>query len=137
MSEPAAPRAASPARNGRERDEGTVKRVLGIIQQVVLFYVVSQLIKNFVLKPSAPSPPVPSPGQQSSDLPNTAPQAAQTQAGSLWAPGTNLTLHFLLSTSPTNIDGFAGPVFTWEGIEYGKWNESREWDGTIHTPEAR
>ncbi|KAG9073777.1 hypothetical protein FS749_014694, partial [Ceratobasidium sp. UAMH 11750] len=34
------------------------------------------------------------------------------------------------------IDGFAGPVFTWEGIEYGKWNESREWDGTIQTPES-
>ncbi|KAG9075276.1 hypothetical protein FRC06_010180 [Ceratobasidium sp. 370] len=136
MPEPAAPRAGAPARNARVEDEGTVRKVLGIVQQVVFFYILSQLIKNYVLKPPAPPPPVPSSGQQSSDLPNNAPQAAQTQAGSLWTPGTNLTLHFLLSTSPTEVNGFGGPVFTWEGIEYGKWNESREWDGTIHTPES-
>ncbi|KAG8770389.1 hypothetical protein FRC12_004297 [Ceratobasidium sp. 428] len=137
MSEPAAPRAGAPAQNARQDDGGTVRRVLGIVQQVVLFYILSQLIKNFVLKPQAPPPPpVPSPGLHSSDLPSTGPQAAQTHASPLWTPGTNLTLHFLLSTSPTEINGFSGPVFTWEGIEYGKWEESREWDGIINTPES-
>src|SRR5689334_18741020 len=108
------------------------------MESVLDTYAHADSVKNYVLKPSAPPPtPVPSPGVHPADLPGGAPpQAGQTQAGPFWAPGTNLTLHFTLSTSPVELGGFGGPLFTWEGIEYGKWDESREWDGSIRTPEV-
>ncbi|QRV76370.1 Cleft lip and palate transmembrane protein 1 [Ceratobasidium sp. AG-Ba] len=138
MPEQPAPEAAAPARNARRGEEDTVRRIFGIVQQVVFFYIISQLITRYVLKPPAPpQTPVPSPGAHPSAVPGgPPPPAGQTQASPLWTPGTNLTLHFLLSTSPFDIRDFSGPVFTWEGIEYGKWDESREWDGYIHTPES-
>ncbi|KAB5592385.1 Cleft lip and palate transmembrane protein [Ceratobasidium theobromae] len=132
MPEPTAARAAPAAQGNRQDDEGTVKRVFGIVQQVIFFYLVSQLIKNFVFQPSQPAAPAP----QSSDVPDTAAKSTQTHAYPLWTPGTNIDLHFFLSPSPFELNDASLPHFTWKGIEYGKWDESREWDGVIKVPQS-
>lgn len=87
-------------------------------------------------KPTPPPPPPVPATSQSTDIPGAAPKVAQTHAGSFWPPSTNLTLHFLLSPSPTAVKNEGLPNFTWEGIEYGKWDESREWDGLVNVPEV-
>lgn len=88
-------------------------------------------------KPAPPPPPPVSATSQSTNIPGAVLKATQTHAGPIWTPGTNLTLHFLLSPSPTEVKNEGLPNFTWEGIEYGKWDESREWDGLVNVPEVR
>ncbi|KAJ1311790.1 hypothetical protein OPQ81_010255 [Rhizoctonia solani] len=139
MSEPTAARAAPTNQNnqnGRQEDEGTVKRVLGIVQQVIFFYLLSQLIKNFMPQQPKPNvPPVP-PTPQSSDTPGVPPAPAQTHAYPYWTAGTKLNLHFFLSPSAFELTDNTLPHFTWEGIEYGKWDEARDWDGLVNVPQS-
>ncbi|CAE6419510.1 hypothetical protein ACGC1H_001912 [Rhizoctonia solani] len=133
MSEPTAARAAPTERNGQQADEGTVKRILGVVQQVVFFYLLSQLIKNFMPQSKPNIPPTP----QSSDTPggpSTPP--AQTHAYPYWTAGTKLNLHFYLSPSAYELTDKTLPNFTWEGIEYGKWDEARDWDGLVNLPQS-
>ncbi|KAF8760809.1 Cleft lip and palate associated transmembrane protein [Rhizoctonia solani] len=135
MPEPAAAQAAPTNQNGRQDDEGTVRRILGIVQQVVFFYLLSQLIKNFMSQPSSNTPPIP-PTPQSSGAPSAPSKPTQTHAYPYWTPGTKLNLHFLLSESAYELSDPALPHFTWEGIEYGKWDEAREWDGLVNVPQS-
>ncbi|CAE6471874.1 unnamed protein product [Rhizoctonia solani] len=131
MSEPTAARAAPANRNGQQEDEGTVRRILGIVQQVVFFYLVSQLIKNFML-PKSTVPPTP----QSSGTPDAPSKPAQTHAYPYWTAGTKLDLHFFMSQSPYELTDNTLPHFTWQGIEYGKWDEARDWDGLVNLPQS-
>ncbi|KAF8707986.1 Cleft lip and palate, partial [Rhizoctonia solani] len=135
MPESAAAQAAPTNQNGRQDDEGTVRRILGIVQQVVFFYLLSQLIKNFMSQPSSNTPPIP-PTPQSSGAPGAPSKPTQTHAYPYWTPGTKLNLHFLLSESAYELSDPALPHFTWEGIEYGKWDEAREWDGLVNVPQS-
>lgn len=99
-------------------------------------YLTQYKVKNYFNKPAPLTPPPVPATSQSSDTLGAVPKVAQTHAGPLWTPGTNLTLHFLLSPSPTELKTEGLPGFTWEGIEYGKWDESREWDGLVNVPEV-
>ncbi|CAE6527598.1 unnamed protein product [Rhizoctonia solani] len=131
MPEPTAAPAAPTNRNGQQEDEGTFKRILGIVQQVIFFYLISQLIKNF-MQPKPTVPPTP----QSSDTPGAPSTPVKTHAYPYWTAGTKLNLHFFLSPSAYELTDTTLPHFTWEGIEYGKWDEARDWDGLVNLPQS-
>ncbi|CAE6462956.1 unnamed protein product [Rhizoctonia solani] len=133
MSEPTAAAQAAPTnRNGQQEGEGTFKRIMGIVQQVVFFYLLSQLIKNFMPQSKPIIPPTP----QSSDTPGVPSTSVQTHAYPYWTAGTKLNLHFFLSPSAYELTDKTLPHFTWEGIEYGKWDEARNWDGLVNVPQS-
>jgi hypothetical protein len=145
------------AQRGQQEEESPFKRLLGFAQQIILVWVVSQLITKYVV-PKLAAPAVQAP---TSAAPSAAPSSSPSQSGEnpwlqppaqampAWPLGTLLDMHVYLSTSP-NGDVFsrqwtsgyrkdrdAGlPNFVWQNITYGDYTDSRVVEYDIAFPET-
>ncbi|KAJ3841416.1 cleft lip and palate associated transmembrane protein [Lentinula raphanica] len=158
---PSQQQAAVPAtgtqRGQEEEAESPFKKFLGIAQQLLLVWLVSQMVTKY-FAPSKPTPPAvqttttgpPAAG----NTPNT-PGAVNpwllppTQATPGWPFGASLDMHVYLSTSP-NGDVFSRqwtsgyrkdrdeglPNFVWKNITYGDYSDSRVVEYDIVFPET-
>ncbi|KAI0268232.1 cleft lip and palate associated transmembrane protein [Gloeopeniophorella convolvens] len=138
--------AAPPTAQNAQEEESPFRKAIAIAQQMLLIYVVVQLVSKF-LGPKAPAavqppPPaipggavgnVPAPGQVNPFLQPPA------QAFLAWPLGIPVSLYFHLSTDPSG-QPHPGekdlPRFVWHNITFGDWNEVRKEDYTVHLPES-
>ncbi|KAF9236213.1 cleft lip and palate associated transmembrane protein [Melanogaster broomeanus] len=149
MPEPVAAQAAPPA---PQEEESPVRKFMGVAQQVLLVWAVSQIAMKFFLPATPPSAPAvasprsdtdPSTGQPNPSL--LPPQ----QVHLAWALGQPLSMYVYFSTSP-NGDVFSRqwtsawredqdkglPNFVWTNITFGDWNQQRTAYYDIALPEA-
>ncbi|KZV76118.1 cleft lip and palate associated transmembrane protein [Peniophora sp. CONT] len=147
---------ARPAPAGQQREEGTLKKVFGVVQQVFIVYALAQFAGKFIkgkVDPTkgdvaAPGQPV-TPGapdaQAGIPVANADPRALPPdQVYPAWPQGVSLDLHVHLSTDPFG-QVFAAkrtgrdadlPSFAWHNISYGNWSDARLVDLEVPIPQS-
>ncbi|KAK7696037.1 hypothetical protein QCA50_000678 [Cerrena zonata] len=159
MSSSTAAQVARPANAGpapRQEEESTMKKIMGIVQQVLLAYIAMQFISKFFGSTPASKEPPPSPvtsGVAPAITPGQiVPPAANipvipTHAYPAWPLGIPLSMHVYLNTNPKG-DVFSRkwtsgyrkngdedlPHFVWENITFGDWKESRTAEYDVKLP---
>ncbi|KAF8638531.1 hypothetical protein AX17_002074 [Amanita inopinata Kibby_2008] len=146
-SQTAAPAAAAPAPRAPEREESTFRRILGIAQQVLLVWTITQLATRYFQKPSVPDA-VQTTGKPGDTPPQVNPWLLPpTHASLAWPLGQKLDMHVYLSSAPNgNVfnqwmnawrkDQDEGlPHFVWENITLGDYNDARVVEYEVRFPE--
>ncbi|PPR02648.1 hypothetical protein CVT24_002131 [Panaeolus cyanescens] len=146
------PQPAAAGQRPQEAEESTFRKFLGIAQQMVMIYAVTQLATKFLFggnqqgQPVAPATEVNDPSGKPI---STTPQAVDprllppTHAHPYWPLGLNMDMYVYLSTSPhPNVfsnrprqdEGL--PEFVWKNITYGDYNDHRVVDYDIKFPDS-
>ncbi|VDC07280.1 unnamed protein product [Peniophora sp. CBMAI 1063] len=134
-------------------EEGTLKRVFGVVQQVFIVYALAQLAGKFIKgkvdpaqgQTAAPGQVATPDAQANVPAPNLDPRALPPdQAYPAWPQGVALDLHVHLSTDPFG-QVFAAkragrdadlPSFAWYNISYGNWSDARLTDLEVPIPQS-
>ncbi|KAI9467040.1 cleft lip and palate associated transmembrane protein [Lactarius psammicola] len=137
---PAPPR----AQNVREEDS-PLRKFIGVLQQILLIYAVTQFAGNFFSSKTSttqPSPVIPGSSPDPVQVDRVPPSVQPAKAHLAWPLGVPVSLYFHLSTDPTGRE-FAGhsketglPRFVWHDITFGNWSEARTVDYNVHLPES-
>ncbi|ESK86816.1 cleft lip and palate associated transmembrane protein [Moniliophthora roreri MCA 2997] len=143
----AAPAAAGRRGGDAQPEESTFRKFLGMAQQMLLVWMVTQLAtRYFAPKPTTPAPGTPAkPGESVANAWALPPQQAELS----WSLSQPVSMHVHLSTSP-NGDVFSKqwtskwrqdqdlglPSFVWDNITFGDYLESRVVEYNIKFPES-
>ncbi|KAH8999084.1 cleft lip and palate associated transmembrane protein [Lactarius akahatsu] len=143
MSDPGPGRTA-PAPRAQE-EESTLRKVISVLQQVLLIYAVTQFAGHFFgskTSSTQPSPVIPGNSPDPVQVDQVLLSAQSAKAHLAWPLGVPVSLYFHLSTDPTG-QVFAGhpketglPHFVWNDITFGNWSETRTVDYNVHLPET-
>ncbi|KAA1466458.1 cleft lip and palate associated transmembrane protein [Dentipellis sp. KUC8613] len=140
-----APRPA--AQRQPQQEESTFRKFIGVAQQVLLVYALTQVASRFFASKTAQTPPpVPvtpgttTPSEQHEINPFLLPPQ---QAISAWSTGVPVALHVYLSTDPygrvfdnSSIRDASLPHFEWSNITFGDWNEARTTELSVNIPDS-
>ncbi|KAF5388430.1 hypothetical protein D9615_000671 [Tricholomella constricta] len=145
MSEPQTAAAPAAPATGQQ-EQSTLKKFLGIAQQLFFMWAITNLATKFFTKPSTKQPPV---STKSGD-PNAAPVdpwlLPPAQAIPAWDLGQKLDMHVHLSTSPHG-QVFNTPIwqkqqdkdlpkFIWTNLTFGDFNVAHKADFDIKFPKS-
>ncbi|TFY72896.1 hypothetical protein EVG20_g86 [Dentipellis fragilis] len=139
--------APRPAAQAPQQEVSTFRKFIGVAQQVLLVYALTQVASRFFASKTAQTPP-PVPVTPGATTPSEQPEInpfllPPQQAISAWNTGIPIALHVYLSTDPygrifenSSIRDASLPHFEWANITFGDWNEARTTEVSVDIPDS-
>jgi hypothetical protein len=130
--------APGPRAQNAQQEDSPVRKVISVLQQILLVYAVTKFAGNFFgskTSTTQPSPVPVIPGSNTNPV-QLHPSVTPTKAHLAWPLGIPVSLHFHLSTDLVYSKEAGLPHFVWHDITFGNWSESRTVDYNLHLPES-
>ncbi|KAF7294330.1 hypothetical protein HMN09_01162100 [Mycena chlorophos] len=150
---PMSTQAAAPAPAAGDQQpeqESTFRRIISIVQQVFIFWTISQVASKFLFNtaktPEQPQPAVPATQPDGTPIPVIDPRLlppVQAHLSNHWSVGQTVDMYVYFTTTPLKADEFSSrwmsaysalPNFVWDNITFGDYSDTRVVDLNIAFP---
>ncbi|KAF7294328.1 hypothetical protein HMN09_01161900 [Mycena chlorophos] len=143
--------APAPAAGDQQPEqESTFRRIISIVQQVFIFWTISQVASKFLFNsaktPEQPQPAVPATQPDGTPIPAIDPRLlppVQAHLSNHWSVGQTVDMYVYFTTTPLKADEFSSrwmsaysalPNFVWDNITFGDYSDTRVVDLNIAFP---